>query len=192
MAIIRYLSDTHFFHQNIITLDGRPFQSLEEMHATLIENWNRVVAKGDLTYILGDFCWQRKESVWLELLHQLNGNKVLIRGNHDLDHPSQKLRAEFVDFKDYQVIRDNGRSVVLCHYPIMFYKNASSPATFMLCGHVHTTRENDFLERWREELRRTRSEAGDSYGNIYNVGCMMPYMDYTPRTLDEILAAHSQ
>ena len=23
--------------------------------------------------------------------------------------------------------------------------------------------------------------------NIINVGCMMPYMDYTPRTLDELI-----
>ena len=27
----------------------------------------------------------------------------------------------------------------------------------------------------------------DNCGNIYNVGCMKPYMDYTPRTLDEII-----
>jgi hypothetical protein len=25
--------------------------------------------------------------------------------------------------------------------------------------------------------------------NMYNVGAMMPYVNYTPRTLDEILAA---
>ena len=61
-----------------------------------------------------------------------------------------------------------------------------------LCGHVHTTRENDFLEKWRQELRDTRKNDGDSCGNIYNVGCMLPYMGYTPQTLDEILAFHGE
>ena len=27
---------------------------------------------------------------------------------------------------------------------------------------------------------------------MYNVGAMMPWMDYTPRTLDEILAANTK
>ena len=48
------------------------------------------------------------------------------------------------------------------------------------------------LEKWRQELRDTRKNDGDSCGNIYNVGCMLPYMGYTPQTLDEILAFHGE
>lgn len=70
-----------------------------------------------------------------------------------------------------------------------FYKSAYNPDNYMLAGHLHTTRENDFLEQWTETLRKTRINSGDSYGNIINVGCMMPWMGYTPRTLDEILEA---
>lgn len=35
-------------------------------------------------------------------------------------------------------------------------------------------------------------KAGDSILRAYNVGCMMPYMDYEPRTLVEIIERHSQ
>ena len=58
----------------------------------------------------------------------------------------------------------------------------------MLCGHVHNTKENDWLEKWRTEIRKQRIlDGGGNYGNIINVGCMMPYVDYTPRTLDELI-----
>ena len=64
----------------------------------------------------------------------------------------------------------------------------------MLCGHVHTTRENDQLEALIKELRATADvcdEHGEviNRGQIYNVGAMMPWINYTPRTLDEIIIA---
>ena len=66
----------------------------------------------------------------------------------------------------------------------------------MLCGHVHRTAENDLLERWSEELReKYHSDSPDhaaNAGQIYNVGCMMPWMEYTPRTLDEIIRRKKQ
>ena len=58
----------------------------------------------------------------------------------------------------------------------------------MLYGHVHNTREYAFLEKLRKELQETRTERSHARAQFINVGCMMPWMDYTPRTLDEILA----
>lgn len=188
MNTIRYIADLHFRHKNAIAFDNRPFSSIEEMEERLIENWNRVVQKGDTTYIVGDFCWG-KEPAWLEIVPRLNGNKVLILGNHDLKGMSGKLKKYFADIKPYKEITDNKRHVILCHYPILFYKSSWNADNYMICGHVHTTRENALLEEWRQTLRESCVDPGDSRGQIYNVGCMMPYMDYTPRTLDEILAA---
>lgn len=79
----RYISDLHFGHANILKFDNRPFRNTEEMETSLIENWNNTVLAGDTTYILGDFCWG-KEPEWKRIVPLLNGNKVLIRGNHDL------------------------------------------------------------------------------------------------------------
>lgn len=55
----------------------------------------------------------------------------------------------------------------------------------MLYGHVHVTREWQLLEKWREELN-----SMDIPCRLFNVGCMMKYMNYTPRTLDEILGSN--
>lgn len=185
--MIRYISDLHFGHANVIRFDGRPFKDITEMEDVLIQNWNGVTDRHDTVNILGDFCWG-KEPEWKRILSLLNGNKVLIRGNHDLKEMSSGLKKMFQDVKDYKEITDEGRHVIMCHYPMLLYKASYNPDCYMLCGHVHTTRENDFLNRWRNELRRTRSERTHSCGNIINVGCMMPYMGYVPRTLDEIIA----
>lgn len=182
-----YISDTHFGHENVLAFDGRPFSSVEEMESELIRRWNSVVGKGDIVYILGDFCWG-KESEWIRILRRLNGNKVLIRGNHDIKG-SEALRKMFSDVKDYKEIKDNGRKVILSHYPIPLYHSAYDPNCYMLCGHVHDTKENGFLTMWKHHLRYSRRSENDNHGQIYNVGCMLPYMDYTPRTLDEIVRA---
>ena len=55
----------------------------------------------------------------------------------------------------------------------------------MLYGHVHNTREWDLVEKWKKE-----QWAMGIPGRLINVGCMMPYMGYEPRTLKEILSAH--
>jgi calcineurin-like phosphoesterase family protein len=182
----RYISDLHFGHENIITFDNRPFVNANQMEEKLISNWNSVVLNEDTTYILGDFCWG-KEDEWKRILKLLNGNKVLILGNHDLKSMSAELKRMFQDIKDYKEITDSGNHVIMSHYPILFYKSAYNANCFMLCGHVHSTRENDFLMKWTKELRDTRFRNTDSCGNIYNVGCMMPWMNYIPRTLEEII-----
>lgn len=182
----RYISDLHFCHTNVIRFDNRPFKNSEDMEQVLVRNWNSVTRQEDTVYILGDFCWG-KEPEWKRILAELNGNKVLIRGNHDLKEMSKGLKRMFQDIKDYKEVTDSGRHVIMCHYPILLYNSSYNPDCYMLCGHVHVTRENDFLNQWREELKQSRKSASHNCGNIINVGCMMPYIGYTPRTLCEIV-----
>jgi len=181
-----YIADTHFGHERVIEFDKRPFSSLEEMEEEMIRRWNAVVERGDTVYILGDFCW-RVDADWIRILKRLKGNKVLIKGNHDLTRMSGKVKKMFQDIRDIKMIKDGQYRVMLCHYPLMFYRHDYHEKTIMLCGHVHVTAENDVLEKWREEIREGQMTKGGNRGNIINVGCMMPYMDYTPRTLEEIL-----
>lgn len=186
-----YIGDCHFRHNAVLQFDKRPFATIEEMEETMIKNWNDAVKQDDNVYILGDFCWGKKGD-WLQLLRKLSGNKILILGNHDLTHFPKELKAQFSDIKDSKEITDIGvdgveRKVILYHYPILLYKHSSDPNTYMLCGHVHQTAENVYLETWRRELRKNAGEPGANRGQIYNVGAMMPYMNYTPRTLDHIL-----
>lgn len=191
-----YIADTHFGHKNILRYDNRPFSDLEQMEQTIRTLWNAAVRKNDTVYILGDFCWGKADE-WLRIVRKLNGQKVLIEGNHDLSSYPAELKREFADITPYKEIVDNGkegnlgRRVLLSHYPILFYKRANNEKYYMLCGHVHTTTENDLLEKWSRELREGYTSDTPIHtanaGQIYNVGCMMPWMKYTPRTLDEII-----
>ena len=190
-----YIADCHFGHKNILLFDNRPFGDLAQMEEVMTMLWNATVRKGDTVYILGDFCWGKADE-WLRIVRQLNGTKVLITGNHDLSSCPAELKNQFADITPFKEIVDNGkdnsgRKVLLSHYPMPFYKRANNEKYFMLCGHVHNTAENAILERLIQELRNnnhtfSRAHAANC-GQIYNVGCMMPWMEYTPRTLDEIV-----
>lgn len=54
-------------------------------------------------------------------------------------------------------------------------------------GHVHQTIEYEYIAKLRREVKANSTGYGTPNGNFINVGCMMPYMDYMPRTLDEII-----
>lgn len=191
-----YIADCHFGHKNILLFDNRPFGDLAQMEDVMTMLWNATVHKGDTVYILGDFCWGKADE-WLRIVRQLNGTKVLITGNHDLSSYPAELKNQFADITPFKEIVDNGkdnsgRKVLLSHYPMPFYKRANNEKYFMLCGHVHNTAENMILERLIQELRNNNHTFSHAHaancGQIYNVGCMMPWMEYTPRTLDEIVA----
>ena len=179
--MIYYIADNHFGHKNVIRFDNRPFADTVLMDEVLVHNWNERVTEDDTVYILGDCFWKNEENS-VKLIQSLKGHKHLIRGNHDRVHG--RLRFYYESIEHYAEINDNDRLVILCHYPIPFYKNQHYGAV-MLYGHVHNTREQDFIEKWKRELWESEIQC-----NMINVGCMMEYMKYTPRTLNEILAAN--
>nr|DAR21908.1 MAG TPA: metallophosphatase domain protein [Caudoviricetes sp.] len=181
-----YIADLHLGHANAIRFDNRPFADADEMNEALIRNWNSVVTRQDTVYVLGDFIWA-KESQWPSYFEKLNGGKVLIRGNHDPREFSQATKRYFQDIAPIKEITDNGKHVIMCHYPIPFHRADYDENCYMLHGHVHNTRENAFLLRWREEIRYACTERHHARGQFINVGCMMPWMGYQPRTLSEII-----
>jgi calcineurin-like phosphoesterase family protein len=63
MSFVRkfYVSDTHFLHANILTMQPRPFGSIEEHDEHLIRTWNSVVGADDIVYHLGDFAFSLVE-----------------------------------------------------------------------------------------------------------------------------------
>ena len=132
MNDIFFTSDTHFGHAKIIEYCKRPFSSVEEMDEILIQNWNKTVSKGDTVYHLGDFCWRKQKSpkwYW----DQLNGNKILIKGNHDR-HCFKELRFEPDSIMEVKISRM--QRLTLCHYPMQSW-NASYYGSYHLHGHTH-------------------------------------------------------
>lgn len=180
-----YIADWHYGHKNILAYDHRPFFTVNEMNSTLIQRWNQAVNKDDVVYILGDMFWcPAKEAI--SVIDQLNGTKILVKGNHDRATDSE-FSKRFAKIDDYMEIEDEGNKVILCHYPIPCFKNHFY-GSIHLYGHVHNSFEANMMEhnRWLME---------NLYGNacrMHNVGAMMPYMDYTPRTLQEILESDTE
>lgn len=192
-----YISDLHFFHKNVTgegtNFDNRPFATMEEMHKTIKENWNSRVTGSDHVYILGDMCWKHDESS-ISLVSQLKGQKILVLGNHDSikDQRYRQLFHEIVPYKEmYDVIDGKQYGVVLSHYPIAFWNhqhintkdgNEHRKWAIQLYGHVHNSVEERIFQMFIKSLNVTWNIKCEAY----NVGCMMKYMDYTPRTLKEI------
>ena len=95
MSKVLFTSDLHFGHENILRFDNRPFSTTDEMDAELIRRWNAKVDRGDLVYVLGDMIWKSKNDEAFRIIQSLNGQIILIRGNHDrfLSNSKAKIRT---------------------------------------------------------------------------------------------------
>ena len=178
-----FISDLHFGHKNCLAFDNRPFNNIEEHDEYLIKVWNETVGVDDDVYILGDISWYGSSKTIL-IFERLNGNKHLIKGNHDAAIlKNQELRNLFVEICDYKELYiGKDISIVLCHYPIPCFKNHFY-GWYHLYGHVHKSFEWNMMEN----TKRLMSELYDKQCRMYNVGAMMSYIGYTPRTLEQIV-----
>lgn len=180
-----FISDLHLGHKNVLSFDHRPFTDIEENDKAIINNWNGVVGTTDDVYLLGDISWYNATKT-VEILNNLNGCIHLIKGNHDGKLlKNKKLRSRFCEIVDYkELYLDKKSGIVLCHYPIPCFRNHYH-GWYHLYGHVHVSHEEDMMKSVRKKLEETSKQPC----NMWNVGCMKDYMNYTPRTLDEIIAA---
>lgn len=115
-----FIADWHYGHENIISYDNRPFKTVDEMNTELIQRWNDKVRKGGLVYVLGDMFWCKSRDA-VPILQQLNGEKFLVKGNHDRSNDGA-FRREFAKINEYMEVEEDDRRLVLCHYPIPFFK----------------------------------------------------------------------
>jgi calcineurin-like phosphoesterase family protein len=133
-----FISDTHFYHKNIIRFAERPFKDVDEMNQVMVDNWNDRVDKDDLVFHLGDIGFFRSAQQMVELMSELNGRKVLIKGNHDRFTNSQYHAAGFEDIYNYYryPVPDPHGDVdfwlEMTHKPTVL-----KPGPINLVGHIH-------------------------------------------------------
>lgn len=113
---IHFTSDLHLGHANSIVFDKRPFKDLDHMHRVIINNWNAQVPENGLVYVLGDVGLQDAAST-TQLMSQLNGTKVLIRGNHDKGIQSG-YNIGFDVVLNAAILYIAGHRVTLTHCPL--------------------------------------------------------------------------
>lgn len=161
------------------------------MHEVILKNWNDRVTNGDFVYLLGDMSLRGKNEDLIAFVARLKGRKVLIKGNHDdvSDYRYQQLFTEICDYKEiYDSVGKEKYGLVLSHYPIFSWKNMGR-GKILLYGHTHESEEDRFYQNCLRQMQENDCRhVYDKKLWACNVGCMLPYMNYTPRTLAEILA----
>ena len=161
-----YISDLHLFHNRILEKFNRPFSSVEEMHEMIINNWKNKVKADDTVYILGDVGMYHPKEIG-NILNNLPGHKILITGNHDFKNiHSGSYKKVFDKITSYLEIEDNGRNIILFHYPIEDW-NGKYREYYHLHGHIHNN-EDSLSQKERR----------------FNVSAEV--VDYTPVSLDEL------
>lgn len=169
MANIFFASDHHFGHANILTFknqDGTPlreFTDVDHMNETMVQRHNLVVSPSDKVYFLGDVVMSRKTSA-LEILGRLNGEKILIKGNHDQCNAEAYLKY----FKD---IRGSHQfeGLIMTHIPI--HPESLARWGLNIHGHLH----NNVVKREVSQIPDLR---------YFNVS--VERINYTPISLEEV------
>ena len=165
-----FTSDTHFDDPYSIQYFNRPFKSVDEMNAVMVERWNHVVTEHDTVYHLGDFTLDdiHHFTSWVS---QLNGTIKILPGSHD--HPwlkdfraSDKVQvlAPLVSLEFPDIVAGTSpQVVVLCHYSMQVW-DRSNHGSWHLFGHSHGKLEG--------------------IGLSFDVG--VDCTEFTPLSLDEI------
>lgn len=155
MARIFLISDNHFGSRTVISVFHRPFRSVEEMDRTMIDTWNSTVGRDDTVFSLGDFIWDPAR----RYVDRLNGNKILIWGNHDWGYTAGGHHV---------VLEYKGRAFYLVHQPEHVPEDWEG---WIIHGHHHRMPDFPFI---------------DGESKTINVACEL--VDYTPVDLDWVLS----
>ena len=203
----KFRSDLHFCHRNSLPYINAEnalwreskwkndadfkninFNSTEEFDEWKVVQWNSSIKANDNVYILGDVGIGNFDKI-VGYLKRLNGKLHLIVGNHDKKYLNRPAFTKCFKSIDEQLFmsgttKDGNCRLFLSHYPYLDWDKAFR-GTVQLYGHIHNSFvENDVLYEAKLKIRGSRNEqaAVDSH----NVGAMMPWINFQPRSLDEI------
>ena len=181
MPSVFLVSDTHFGHQGVCKFmrnDGvtklRPWDNADEMDEFMVKAWNDRVRPTDKVYHLGDVVINRKA---LKIMHRLNGDKVLIRGNHDIFRDNE-YREHFRELRAYHVM--NG--MILSHIPI----HEASLGRFgcSIHGHLHANR---VMKARGVDARTGEILYGDEIDPRYYNVSVEQLPDFAPILFEDVL-----
>lgn len=149
--MIYFTSDLHVGHKNIVKFTDRSLVTTQEQHDEWLRNlWNSQVSKGDFVYILGDISFANLDYT-KDFLSSLNGQKFVIKGNHDNEKHLDYLRQSntIVGWEHYKEIKVLGKdgtkySTCLFHFAIASW-HKQNYGSWHLHGHSHGSYQGDGL-----------------------------------------------
>lgn len=193
--ISAFWSDPHFFHRRIIEHSERPFSSLEEMHETLIANYNAVVGPSDKCLWGGD-CFFGKPEQWAPIMRRLNGIKALVIGNHDRS-PATMFEVGFSFVAEEMFLKMGKRRVRVKHYP--YFKDLAGPGEVVFDRHGRAMDEAHVARARASAPPRVPGEVllhGHTHStrrrkdNMVHIG--VDAWNFRPATWDEVAAEVAQ
>ena len=132
----------HIGHKRITEFTDRKLVTTAEDHDNwVVDLWNSQVKPGDIVYILGDVSFARFDKT-CEALKKMQGQKHIIKGNHDRADDLDRLKAANIiqNWHDYKEIKVGGKednlTACLFHFPITAW-HRQHYGSFMLHGHCH-------------------------------------------------------
>ena len=181
MPRVFLVSDTHFGHAGVCRFtrnDGvtklRPWTDPAEMDEDMVRAWNDRVRPTDKVYHLGDVVINRKA---LSILNRLNGDKVLIRGNHDI-FKDEDYTPYFRSIRSYHVM--NG--MILSHIPV--HEASLGRFGVNVHGHLHANR----VMRARGVNAKTGEVLyGDEVDVRYHCVCVEQTPDFAPILFEDVI-----
>lgn len=181
MPSVWLVSDTHFGHAGVCRFmrnDGvtklRPWDNPQEMDEAMITAWNDRVKPTDKVYHLGDVVINRRA---LPTLARLHGDKVLIRGNHDIFRDSE-YREYFRELRAYHVM--NG--MILSHIPL--HEASLGRFGVNIHGHLHANR---VMKPRGVDARTGETLYSDQPDVRYHCVCV-EQTDFAPILFEEVIA----
>lgn len=157
------VSDLHFGHKNIFKFcpntRAKYNNDIDFMTEEMIREWNEIAKSDeDVIYILGDVSFFPNYKT-VQILKRLNGNKILVVGNHDKKALKDLHFMDcFTEIYDYLEITFGKHRIIMFHYPIAEW-NGAHRGTIHFHGHLHGSVSG--LERYR-----VRDVGFDATGKI--------------------------
>lgn len=148
MGEIFLTSDTHIWHNKEFIYADRGFENIEEHNERLVENWNKTVGKNDTVYHLGDVIIKDMEQ-GMPILERLNGNIIIIRGNHDSEEKLKRYRESPNVIEAGQgamYLKYDKYNFFLCHFPTLIRSDwrGRHMKTTLINLHGHTHQKENF------------------------------------------------
>jgi calcineurin-like phosphoesterase family protein len=173
MSQVRFIGCLHLGHKWMASHRGFQDEFCHDEH--IVKEWNKVVHKKDLTFILGDVTMESKEPYYL--LDQLNGRKIVVMGNHDLHQHTKELLnhvesvAGMIDYK----------GCCLTHAPI--HPSEISFYRLNIHAHIHENKleEIEYMSRYGDPGEKVEP-------TLHKYRCVdAKLINYKPKTLEELL-----
>ncbi len=165
------ISDTHLSFGTNKPMDS--FPGWKDYVYRIENNWNRVVSENDTVVIAGDVSWAMNFAELkadFEFINNLNGQKIILKGNHDYWWNTASKMNKFIEENDFSTIH-------------ILSNNSYNIGNFSICGSrgwmIEQTDEHDEKVLSREVGRLKLSLDSADYEPIV-------FLHYPPITTDTV------